>query len=67
MFLIVVTSCPRQEYPEKLDLQKVKRHKFTVRDGMADIYGSHENAPKTLIVPDRAAAMQFPDGTFLPG
>lgn len=54
------------EYPEKLDLRKVKTHKqLDVRDGMADIYGSHENVPKTLIVPDLGPAMQHPDGTFL--
>ena len=56
-----------QEYPQKLDLQKFKTHKLYIRDGMADIYGSHENVPKTLIVPDRFALMQHPDGSFLPG
>ena len=57
-----------QEYPEKLDVHKVKTHKqINVRDGMADIYGSHENVPKTLIVPDLGSAMQHPDGSFLPG
>ena len=58
---------PTQEYPGEVNIKSRKRHNFTIRDGMADIYGSHEKVPKTLIVPDQIRAMKNLDGTFLPG
>ena len=56
-----------QGYPGEINMKTKKKHSFTIRDGMADIYGSHEKVPKTLIVPDQIRAMKSPDGKFLPG
>ena len=57
----------RQAYPGRVFVNKTKNHTFMLRDGMADIYGSHENVPETFIVPDRIYAMQEAEGIFRPG